>query len=147
MLFDRVRGITKHNYSRFYALVHITLAIRRWNNNNTGHSFLWEPIDTVVVILIEHPVLKQFSFVTLLVYRGLKLQLDWRLRQYHVQLQLYNSFRKLDKVRLWDAIIKKLKFVVILFEKLLTIWSECVFDELSHLFVAEVKDCLSLVFE
>ena len=100
MLFDRVRSITKHNYSRFYALVHISLAIGRWNNNNTGHSFLWEPIDTVVVILIEHPVLKQFSFVTLLVYRGLKLQLDWRLRQYHVQLQLYNSFRKLDKVRL-----------------------------------------------
>ena len=107
MLFDLFSAIflRKHNNSRFDSLINVSLSERWRHYDNTRQSLLWKAIDTVIIVLVEHPKLKPLQLRRLL-HACLELHLDWRLAQDHMQLQLNNCSSKSCKVGLVDGILK-----------------------------------------
>ena len=86
MLFDLFGTIlfSKYYYSRFDALVDVSLSEGWRHDHDAGQSFLGEAIDAVVVIFVVHPKLKLFKFSLFLVHSGLQLHFNWWITQYHV---------------------------------------------------------------
>ena len=116
MFFDLLSAVRRihHNHSWLDALVHVALSIGWRDNNHTGHAFLREPVDAVVVVFVVHPEFKQLCVVHSL--RGnarLQLELDGRLRQDHVQLKLDHSAHKVPEVWLADAVVKHVELLTV----------------------------------
>lgn len=146
-LFGAVR-LVHHNHSWLYALVHVALPVGWRDNNHTGHAFLREPVDAVVIVLVEHPELKQLSVVDNLRSNvRLQLELDGWLGQSHVQLKLDYCAHKVPEVWLADAVFKHVELLTVTREERKTLDAVLVLNEGGKLLIGVGEDRLRLIFE
>lgn len=150
MFFDLLSAVRRvhHNHSWLDALVHVALSVGWRDNNHTGHAFLREPVDAVVIVLVVHPKFKKLCVVHSL--RGnarLQLEFDGWLRQDHVQLKLYHCAHKVPKVWLADAIVKHVELVTVVREERETLGAVLLLHKSGNLLISVGEDRLRLIFE
>ena len=78
--------IGKNDNCRLDALVHISLSVRRREDYYAGVAFPWESVDTIVIVLVEHPEFESLNQLCLALtfLTAQHRQLNRRVIQNHV---------------------------------------------------------------
>ena len=80
--------VREHDHRRFDSLVDVALAVGWGQDDHARISLAREPIDAIVIVLVEHPKFKLLNelglgFALLTAQHG---ELNWWIVKYHMQL-------------------------------------------------------------
>ena len=107
--------VREHNHRRFDSLVDVALAVGWGQDDHARISLAREPIDAIVIVLVEHPKFKLLNelglgFTLLAAQHG---ELNRRIVKYHVELKFDYGLNKADEVWRADIILEHIHRIII----------------------------------